>query len=177
MRTLQRVMFATVISTGVAVAALPGFAQAQQKFPSNPIRLVIPSAPGGFPDIPARMVGQKMSESWKQPCGGKPSRSDASGHERTAARRRIPGMNWQARGVRSCFLPHTISPRIDGVKRQDLTPSPLTPSPLRAIRRGGAVERRDVMDLQAHAVQSTTTVPRFGASSTAACASAVRANG
>lgn len=37
MRTLQRVMFATVIATGVAVVALPVFAQTQQKFTTNPI--------------------------------------------------------------------------------------------------------------------------------------------
>ena len=33
-------MFATVVVTGVALAAAPGTTQAQQNFPSKPIRLV-----------------------------------------------------------------------------------------------------------------------------------------
>jgi tripartite-type tricarboxylate transporter receptor subunit TctC len=33
MRALQRVIFASVVATGVALAAAPGLAQAQEKFP------------------------------------------------------------------------------------------------------------------------------------------------
>ena len=47
-------------------AALPGFAIAQQDFPSKPIRIVVGVAPGGATDILARAVGAKMSENFKQ---------------------------------------------------------------------------------------------------------------
>lgn len=67
MRGLQRVMFATVIATGVALATAPGIAQVQQKFPTKPIRLVVGYPPGGQPDTSARLIGQKVSESWGRP--------------------------------------------------------------------------------------------------------------
>lgn len=53
---------------GVAAAliATSGVAQAQQKFPSKPIRLVGPAA-GNAADTLARMIGPRMSETWKQP--------------------------------------------------------------------------------------------------------------
>ncbi len=38
-----------------------------QGFPTKPLRLVVPNAPGGAADLTARAVGQKMSESLGQP--------------------------------------------------------------------------------------------------------------
>jgi len=49
---------------GVAGAAV---VHAQQKYPQRPIRLVLPFPPGGSTDIVARVVGQRLSESWGQP--------------------------------------------------------------------------------------------------------------
>jgi tripartite-type tricarboxylate transporter receptor subunit TctC len=64
MRTLQWVTTVTA-ATGIVIAAAT-VAQAQDKFPTKPIRLVVPNAAGGWPDASARRIGQKMSESWKQ---------------------------------------------------------------------------------------------------------------
>ena len=50
-----------------AVAALASGAFAQAKFPSKPIRLLVPFAPGGGVDVVARIVGQKISEQTGQP--------------------------------------------------------------------------------------------------------------
>ncbi len=63
----QRRRFAAVVVTGVALAAAPGIPQAQQNFPSKPIRLVAATTPGSQPDGIARMLAQKMSESWGRP--------------------------------------------------------------------------------------------------------------
>jgi tripartite-type tricarboxylate transporter receptor subunit TctC len=52
---------------GVALAAAPGIPQAQQNFPSKPIRLVAPTTAASQPDFLARMIGQKLSESWGRP--------------------------------------------------------------------------------------------------------------
>jgi tripartite-type tricarboxylate transporter receptor subunit TctC len=64
---LQRVLFSIVIVLSVAVAAAPGFAHAQQKFPTKPVRVIVPFTPGGTSDFLARLITPKMSESWGQP--------------------------------------------------------------------------------------------------------------
>ena len=67
MPALQRASISIVIALSVAVAAAPGFAHAQQKFPSKPVRLIVPFTPGGTSDFLARLITPKMSESWGQP--------------------------------------------------------------------------------------------------------------
>ena len=60
MRT-HRLMTAVL---GLLLAA--GGAHAQQKYPTKPIRLIVPAAPGGGVDIVARMLAQKLTETFKQ---------------------------------------------------------------------------------------------------------------
>ncbi len=63
---LQTVTFATALAMSVAAAGAPGLAHAQQKFPSKPVRIVVPFTPGGTSDLLARTLGSKMSETWGQ---------------------------------------------------------------------------------------------------------------
>ena len=51
----------------VACLLFSGGVCAQANYPMKPIRLVLPFPPGGSTDIVARMVGQKLTESWGQP--------------------------------------------------------------------------------------------------------------
>ena len=55
-----------VIATGftAATTALP--AQAQEKFPTKPVRIVVGFTPGSATDITARMVASKLSDIWGQ---------------------------------------------------------------------------------------------------------------
>ena len=62
-----------MISTREMLAALAACALVMlsgglgaQPYPSKPIRVVVPYAPGGATDLTARLVGQKMQEAWKQ---------------------------------------------------------------------------------------------------------------
>ena len=59
-------IFSFVVVAGIALAAAPGIAPAQH-FPSKPIRVVVSTTVGSQPDMLARMIGQKMSESLGQP--------------------------------------------------------------------------------------------------------------
>jgi len=51
---------------GLALALTSIGAIAQQDYPSRPIRMIIPYAPGGVADIAARLIGNKLNEAWKQ---------------------------------------------------------------------------------------------------------------
>lgn len=50
----------------LTIAGGSSAAIAQQDFPSKPVRLIVPFAPGGGTDIVARMLAQKLTTSFKQ---------------------------------------------------------------------------------------------------------------
>ena len=50
-----------VIALAALAVAGPGFAQSAADFPSRPVRLVIPFAPGGTADTVGRIVSDKLS--------------------------------------------------------------------------------------------------------------------
>ena len=69
MATRRRLVIA--LGAGALAAPLASFAQAPTKpqpdgYPAKPIRIVVPFPAGGTADIMARVMGQKMSETWGQ---------------------------------------------------------------------------------------------------------------
>jgi tripartite-type tricarboxylate transporter receptor subunit TctC len=61
-RALVRGMVAAVLAATSAAAQSPA-----DKYPDKPIKIIVPFAPGGSTDVLARVIGQKMTESWGQP--------------------------------------------------------------------------------------------------------------
>jgi tripartite-type tricarboxylate transporter receptor subunit TctC len=63
--TLSRLLIALLLALAAPLSARAQ--EAAANFPSRPIRLIVPFPAGGPADIVARLIGQKMSEDWRQP--------------------------------------------------------------------------------------------------------------
>ena len=54
---------------GASLAAMPGGAMAQQAdaaYPSRPVRVIVPMAPGGSTDVMGRLLAQALQDTLKQ---------------------------------------------------------------------------------------------------------------
>ncbi len=54
------------LAAALAASMLAPLAVAQE-YPSRPIRIIVPFAPGGPTDVAARVIGPRMAEAWGQP--------------------------------------------------------------------------------------------------------------
>ena len=64
MRLLSTVTFSIVLLIGVAVPCASALAQAEQKFPSKPVRILVSNPAGSQGDAMARMISLKLSDNW-----------------------------------------------------------------------------------------------------------------
>ncbi|MFN7426321.1 MAG: Bug family tripartite tricarboxylate transporter substrate binding protein, partial [bacterium] len=62
-----RVGICTAIVLACAMLPLAGASAADTAFPTRPMRIIVPFAPGGPTDVAARVIGSKMSDAWGQP--------------------------------------------------------------------------------------------------------------
>ncbi len=89
----------------LAVLACPAMAQ---EYPVKPIRWIIPYPTGGTSDFLARLIGQKLSEAWKQPVLVD-NRSGANGNIGTEQAARAPADGYTLLLVASTF---TMNPSV-----------------------------------------------------------------
>ena len=63
----MKIPFKLLVNTSLAIVlSLAGLSNAQDKFPSRPVTLIVPQAAGGANDAIARVVAQKLSDQWGQ---------------------------------------------------------------------------------------------------------------
>jgi tripartite-type tricarboxylate transporter receptor subunit TctC len=62
----MRSILSVLVSTLTAAMVLVSDPAVAQTYPSKPIHILIPYAPGGIADIAARIVGAKLTEAWGQ---------------------------------------------------------------------------------------------------------------
>ena len=67
MPKLHGATLATALAAGIAVAAVQGIAEAQQSYPTRPVRIVVGFSAGSATDITARMIAPRLAEEWRQP--------------------------------------------------------------------------------------------------------------
>jgi tripartite-type tricarboxylate transporter receptor subunit TctC len=95
--------------TGLAVLLIAFPVFGQETYPSRPIRLVVPYAPGGVSDITGRIVAQKMTELLGQPMVVE-NRAGAGGMLGTAAVAKSPPDGYTI--VLSSLSAYAIGPKL-----------------------------------------------------------------
>ena len=84
--TVRSVLAASTVAAGTLVAA-PADAQADaQTYPARPIRLIVPAAPGGQPDLSSRLIAAELTRQMGQQVvvDNRPGASNIIGFEITA---------------------------------------------------------------------------------------------
>ena len=63
---MPSLMLPAAVIVGAALASF-AFGAETDRYPSRPIRIVVPFTPGGSNDLIGRVIGTKLTESWGQP--------------------------------------------------------------------------------------------------------------
>ena len=61
----MKTLYFSAVALAILVAS-PAYSQNAASYPSRPIRVIVPFAPGGGLDISTRLIGQKLTEKWGQ---------------------------------------------------------------------------------------------------------------
>ncbi|VTU36424.1 Bug family tripartite tricarboxylate transporter substrate binding protein [Variovorax sp. RA8] len=115
----RRQALAAALGTLGAGAFAPAWAQ--QSFPSSVIKFVIPTPAGGGHDTMMRLIGQKLTEAWSQPCVVE-SKPGASGAISAASVAQAPADGHTVLVGYSALLSNTVLNPKPGYRLEDLQP-------------------------------------------------------
>ena len=129
--------------------ALPAHVQAQATYPSKPVRLMVGAGAGGGTDIIARMLAEKMAESFKGTfvVENKPGASNTIAAELTAKAQADGYTLLVATNTGQAIAPHLIKLSFDPMK--DLTPIGLVVTVPNVLVVGANVPANTVKELVA----------------------------
>lgn len=122
----------------LAFATAPSFGAAAPDYPNRPIRYLVAFAPGGINDIMARIVAQKLHESWGQPVIVD-NRPGAGGNLAAGILARTNADGYTFMNISTAHtISQTLYSKLDYSLVRDLTPVvPLGNSPLIMVVNGG----------------------------------------
>jgi tripartite-type tricarboxylate transporter receptor subunit TctC len=66
MQPYRREFMVRIVGLAIALLGLAAAPVCAEDYPTRPIRILVPYAPGGISDIAARIVGAKLTEAWGQ---------------------------------------------------------------------------------------------------------------
>jgi len=137
----------TVASLGLALPAMQD--AAAQAYPRKPVNLMVGAPAGGGTDIVARMLGEKLTDSLKQPfvVDNRPGASNTIAADVTAKSPPDGHTLLVATNTGQAIAPHLLKLNFDALK--DLTPVALVMVVPNVLIVGPSVTARDVRELVA----------------------------
>ncbi|MEY4654350.1 MAG: extra-cytoplasmic solute receptor protein [Pseudomonadota bacterium] len=133
-------------ATAAAISAFAPAAWAQGAFPNKPVRIVIPTAPGGNLDVLARLLASKMTEAWGQQVIVE-SRPGANTVVATTAVAKSPADGYTALFTISGFVQNLVLQSNPQYKMTDLAPVSLVASFPIALAANAALPADDLASL------------------------------
>jgi len=133
----------------LVLAALATVTQAAQDYPNRPVRVIVSFAAGGPADFVARLIGQRLSENWKQPVVVD-NRGGAGGNIGTALAAQAPVDGYTLLLTTSVFIANPSLYRKPGFDPfRDFEPVVLTGTSATIVSRHPSYEVKSMRDLVA----------------------------
>jgi tripartite-type tricarboxylate transporter receptor subunit TctC len=159
--TISRLMRTVAVALVCGLTATSGFAQNESAtdYPSKAVRIVVPASPGGVNDIVARLVGQKLSESFGKPVviDNKPGAGTIIGTE-FVARSQPDGYTLLVTAMATMAITPATTPKLSFSPKRDFIPVALAATYPYLLAVGDAAPVRNVRELidytKAHPDQS-----------------------
>jgi tripartite-type tricarboxylate transporter receptor subunit TctC len=141
-------------------ASGPRAAESESSYPSKPIRMIVPSAPGGGTDIVARLIGQGLQDAWSQTvvidnrggAGGIPGVTTVAKHSAPDGYTMLLGSNGHL-----SFAP-AIRPNLPFDPQKDITTISMVASQAFVIAIGASVPASSMQELAALAKNRPNTL-------------------